>query len=289
MKSEHRHDLKSNDLASSLLTFQDYIKVYGGRVFLGIAIVVLVIVLIIQRSGKSQAEAIKLQDDLAYANGQIDRLNHVQVIGDGQVTVRPAEVDPVRRLLQEIREKASDKNVLAEAAVSQGDYSWALANYPNVPGAATQPSLAPDKPRSDLLKDAKEAYQQVISDYPDQTLAVVKAHIGLAAVAENEGNWDEAKHQYEAVSGMSSAATYFQNYAKEKLKRLEEIRQPLLVGTVPEKAEISKPILPSTTTPVHSTTPAATKTVTPAATSATQHVAAPATKHTATTRPAKKK
>ena len=59
MKSEHRHELKSNDLAKSLLTFQDYVKVYGGRVFLGLAIVVLIIVLIIQRSGKSQAEAQK--------------------------------------------------------------------------------------------------------------------------------------------------------------------------------------------------------------------------------------
>src|SRR4051794_2625127 len=90
MKSEHRHDLKTNDLAKSLLTAQDYVKVYGGRVLLGIAIAILIIVLIVQRSGRPQPKALKLQDDLAYANAQIARLEHAQVIGDSQVTVRPA-------------------------------------------------------------------------------------------------------------------------------------------------------------------------------------------------------
>ena len=37
MKSEHRHDLKTNDLAKSLMTFQDYAREYGGRVILGLA------------------------------------------------------------------------------------------------------------------------------------------------------------------------------------------------------------------------------------------------------------
>src|SRR4051812_23641315 len=99
MKSEHRHDLKTNDLAKSLLTAQDYVKVYGGRVLLGIAIITLIIVLFVQRPGRPHPKPQNLQDDLAYANAQIARLEHAQVIGDSQVTVRPAEVDQVRRLL----------------------------------------------------------------------------------------------------------------------------------------------------------------------------------------------
>jgi tetratricopeptide (TPR) repeat protein len=281
MKSEHRHDLKTNDLAKSLLTTQDYVKLYGGRVFLGLAIVVLIIVLIIQRSSRSQAEAAKLRDDLAYADSQIDRLSRAQVVGDGQVTVRPAEVDQVRRLLQEIREKASDKKTLADAAAAQGDYSWALANYPDVPGAASQPSLRPDKPRPELLKDAKDAYQQVLSQYPDQHMSVIKAHFGLAAIAEDESNWDEAKKQYEAVANSSDASTTYQNLAKGKLIRLEEIRQPILVGTVPEKAETIKRVpLPSTTTP-------STNTSTHPATPATKAAVTPATKSAGATKPAK--
>jgi len=263
MKAEHRHELKTNDLAKSLLTFQDYVKVYGGRVFLGLAIVILIIVLIVQRMGKSRDEAIKMQDDLAYVIGQIDRLSRAQVVGEGQVTMRPAEADQVRRILQEIREKGSDKKILAEATVAQGDYCWALANFPNVPGATTQPSLRPEKPRDDLQKEAKDTYQQVMIQYPDEAQAVIKARFGLGAVAENEGNWDEAKKQYEAIRDNSAASTSYQNLAKAKIMRLEEIRHPLLVGVVPDKPEVPKITLPSTTTPSETTRPATTGAVAP--------------------------
>jgi hypothetical protein len=178
------------------------------------------------------------------------------VVGDGQVTMRPAEADQVRRILQEIRDKASDKRVLADATVAQGDYSWALATYPEVPAAATQPSLKPEKPRPDLLKDAKDSYIQVLTQYADQPQAVIKARFGLGAVAENELNWDEAKKQYEAIRDMSDASISYQNLAKAKLMQVEEIRHPLLVGTVLEKAETPKISLPSTTTPSETTKPA---------------------------------
>jgi tetratricopeptide (TPR) repeat protein len=272
MKSEHRHDLKTNDLAKSLFTFQDYAREYGGRVILGLVIVILAIVLIVQRMGNSGATQLKVRDDLAYARNQIDRLNHVRVSDDGRPTVRPAEVDGVRKILQEIRDKASDKNVLAAAAVAMGDYSWALANYPDLPAAATQPSLKPDKDRADLLKDAQSAYQQVLSEYPDEVLANITARFGLGAVAENQSNWDEAKKQYEAVKAMASPiADTYKILADARLKELEAIRQPVLVGAVPEKAELPKPPTPSTTI---TTTPATTQT-TPA----------PTTKASATTRP----
>ncbi|MDB5323146.1 MAG: hypothetical protein JWN40_4777 [Phycisphaerales bacterium] len=271
MKSEHRHDLKTNDLAKSLLTFQDYAREYGGRVILGLVIVILAIVLIMQRMGNTGATQAKVRDDLAYARNQIDRLNHIRVFDDGRPSVRPAEVDSVRKLLQEIRDKATDKSVLAAATVALGDYSWALANYPDLPAATTQPSLKPDKDRADLLKDAQSAYQQVITEYPDDILSNITARFGLAAVAENQSNWDEAKKQYEAVKAMSTpAADTYKILADAKLKQLEAIRQPVLIGTVAEKAELPKP-------------PATAPTTTAPAT--TQAMPTPTTKPSATTRP----
>src|SRR5438046_1636620 len=104
MKAEHRHELKTNDLAKSLLTFQDYVKVYGGRVALGIAIVILLVVLIMQRINSSHTAAERARDDLAYARSQIDRLSHVFVTMDGRPSVVPAEVENVPTLLQHARE-----------------------------------------------------------------------------------------------------------------------------------------------------------------------------------------
>src|SRR5205814_10266448 len=84
MKAEHRHELKTNDLAKSLLTFQDYVKVYGGRVALGIAIVILLVVLVMQRINSSHTAAERARDDLAYARRQNDRLSPAFVTVHGR-------------------------------------------------------------------------------------------------------------------------------------------------------------------------------------------------------------
>ncbi|HEY7115544.1 MAG TPA: hypothetical protein VH475_03100 [Tepidisphaeraceae bacterium] len=254
MKSEHRHELKTNDLAKSLITFQDYAKEYGGRVALGLAIVILAIVLITQRISRARSDAQRYQDNLAFARSVIDRLNHVQVGFSGQVSVQPGDADPARRILQEIREKASDKHTLADALLAQGDLEWALANYPDL-AAATQPAPKLEKDRGDLLKDAKAAYQRVLEQYPDQPIPVAGAHFGLAAVAENERQWDDARKHYDAIKNAAGASQY-KNWAEFKLKRLDEIRQPVLVGQVAEKFEIPAPPSTGPTTQL-STRPAA--------------------------------
>jgi hypothetical protein len=247
MKAEHRHELKTNDLAKTLLTFQDYVKVYGGRVALGVAIVILLVVLIMQRINSSHTAADRARDDLAYARTQIDRVNHAFVTFEGRPSVAPAEVETVPRLLQQVRDTASDKAVLAAAVVAQGDYAWAMANFPPSPAATSQPSLRP-APDHDYIKEARNAYQEVLSQYPDQLLSAIAAHFGLAAIAENEGNWDEARRQYEVVKSMGDNMQTFKLLADGKLKRLEEIRKPLLIGQVPEKMEIPQPPATGATT-----------------------------------------
>jgi hypothetical protein len=239
------------------MTFPDYVRVYGAKVLLGLAIVVLVIVLIFNRISNSRAQSAKARDDLAYARSQIERLTHVSVHPDGRVTVRPGEIENVRSLLQQVRNDTSDKNVLAAAAVAQGDYAWGLANYPNLPEAATQPAFRPDRDRGELLKEAQSAWQEVVSNYADKTLSVIAARFGLGALAENESKWDDAKTQYDAVLSLASTDKgygEFKDLAEAKLKRLESLRTPVLVGEVPATVELPKPELPATTTTAPSTT-----------------------------------
>jgi hypothetical protein len=288
MKSEHRHELKTNDLAKHLITTQDYVQRYGGRVALGIAIVILVIVLINQRIASGRKQEQDLRNDLAYARGEIQRLDDIDFMG--RPAVKPADVEMARTLLQRVRDNASDKTLQAEALYWLGEYAWGIANYPDPAGAATQPSARLDKERAEALNEAKGAYQQVVDKYGDQRLAVVSARFGLAAVAENERNWDEAKKQYEAIKTHDGAAESFKRLADQKLKRLEEIRQPFLVGQVPDRPEL--PPLPTppttgTTVPTTGTTAAPTTGAATTAPSATAPAAGAATRPTgrATTRP----
>jgi hypothetical protein len=106
----------------------------------------------------------------------------------------------------------------------------------------------------------------VLDQYADLTMPVAAAHFGLAAVAEENHDWDLAKRHYEAVKAMGPTADAFKPVAMRKLDRLAEIRQPILIGQVPDKFEF--PNLPATTQ------------------STTQATTAPATQQ-ATTRPTK--
>jgi hypothetical protein len=291
MKAEHRHELKTNALAKSLMTFPDYVRVYGAKAILGLAIVVLVIILIFNRISNSRAQSAKARDDLAYARSQIERLNHVSVSPDGRVTVRPGELENVRGLLQQVRNDTSDKSVLAAAAVAQGDYAWGLANYPDLPAATTQPSLRPDRDRGELLKEAQSAWQEVVSNYADQTISVIAARFGLGALAENQAKWDDAKAQYDALISLASADkgyNEFRDLAEAKLKHLESLRNPVLVGQVPATAELPRPELPATTTAPSATGPTTHPAKTTTAMPTTRPSGArPTTRPSATTRPSK--
>jgi tetratricopeptide (TPR) repeat protein len=257
MKSEHRHELQTNDLSKALMTFPDYAREYGGRIALGLAIVVLAIVLIMQRLNHSHVEAQRQRDELAFARSVIQRLENATVTFQGTTTfdpTSPAVTDAARRL-RDIRENASDKAVLAQATLAEGDLAWARANFPDVSAAATQPVPKPEKDRSELLTDAKNAYQAVLSQFPDQRIPVLAARFGLAAIAENARDWDEARKHYEAVKTSLDAIDSYRRLAEIRLKALDDLQHPVLIGQVAEKLEL--PPLPTQPTTAPATAPAA--------------------------------
>jgi tetratricopeptide (TPR) repeat protein len=264
MKSEHRHDLQTNDLAKSLMTFPDYVREYGGRVALGLAIVVLAVILIMQRTNRSQAESIRYRDDLAFARTVIERVSNAGVNFQGGTTFDPGNpaIGDARRRLRDVRENASDKAVLAQALLAQGDLAWALGNFPEPSTASTQPAPKLEKERPEFQADAKTAYQQIVSQYPDQTIPFLASHFGLAAIAENARNWDEARKEYQIVKDHPEAIESYKRLADRQLKALDDLRHPVLIGQVPDKLELPTP--PNTLTP--STAPSSQATTRPTTT-----------------------
>jgi hypothetical protein len=213
---------------------------------------------------------VQSRDDLRSASDQVERLKNF--------AMKPTEAGPIRTSLQRILNDASDKGIQSEALVEQGELAWALATFPELPAATTDRSLRPEKERPELLREAREAYQKVVDGYGDSPQSVAAARFGLAAIAENERKWDDAKAQYGAIAAMGEATSESnRKLAESKLKTLDELRKPVLIGEVPEKPELP-PIEPE---------PATTPATGPATTSATTNATAPAAikSPAATTRP----
>ena len=81
--------------------------------------------------------------------------------------------------------------------------------------------------KADALTKAEEAAKRVIADYPEQSLAVGKAHLALGVVALDRGDWDGAKKQYELLTDKDGpfAGTAFAIEAAMQLSHIDDYRK----------------------------------------------------------------
>lgn len=207
MKSERRHQLKSSELGDML----EQAKVYAAENWSKIAsVAVLVIVLIAVglyiRHSRSQEVAQNWQQMFAVLNrdtsaGKID--------------------------LEQIALQSSDKNLAAIAWKVLGDQylnRWLLAE---------------DIQRDDLAREARKAYMQILDQYQDNTLAVADAHIGLAVLAENLGQWSDARdHCQKIVSDPRFVGTIFAALAQNRLANLNRWQEPVVFAAEAQTVQI---------------------------------------------------
>jgi hypothetical protein len=160
---------------------------------------------------------------------------------------------------------SDDPKLKAEALVDRGDLDWQLANFPDLPGAATQPALQPAMSVDQYLSRAAEAYQQILtsSDYANEHESAWAARFGLAAIAENRRQWDEARRQLQAVADDADAPAYLKSAAQSQITALPNMQTPLYVSssTQPTAPLVMAPpvVTPPVVTPPAVTTPVTTR------------------------------
>lgn len=175
MDSEHRHELKENDLQEFLENFGDFWKKYGNVILTVLAVVV--IIYAGQRLWRDRAES-------ARENAWTELA--------GATAPQAAE---------RIAVDYSNPTVQAIAYLKAGDLYLAKGSMPDTASARAE-TLEGENPyeqqREQALQSAEGRYQQV------QQLKVPKVYhlnamLGLAAVAENRRNWQQAEQWYDQV------------------------------------------------------------------------------------------
>lgn len=258
MKADRRHELQENTLAHVLTNFPIYVQAYGGRVLTVLAIIVMIFALVRYRNTTKLNQAAMTRESLASARDairQIDALTGGMNSAAETANRRALIYTEVNKSLDDTLNNADSDTLKAEANVARGDLYWAIANLPDLPGATTQPALALPEKRDDLLNKAAQAYESVLSTYPTQKNSRATALLGLAAIAENQGKFDDAKKRYEEVAN-SDLASVYKTLAQLKLAILPEVSKPRRIVAATQPAEpmgqpfISQPLeLPSTVKP----------------------------------------
>jgi hypothetical protein len=256
MKSERRHELKTNTLANRLEELPNFWRQYGSRLILVVLLVLLVIAIVEIRANNAQKQRLAASEQLTVVRRNI---LYLQIRDNLIDRVPPEELAAFRgqyiadatNALEVIQQAAGyvDAATNAEALLARGDLYWTEANLVELPGSTTRPSLNLSRAPENLLDDAESAYKKVVSDYPDQSDAVQAARMGLGAIAENRSHWDEATADYQAIVDDKSAAATFHDQAAARIKQVEIWKatpHPLIVESDFQPTRATQPTSQST-------------------------------------------
>jgi hypothetical protein len=276
MKAERRHELKTNTLARGIEHLPDAGRQHGTKIMVAILLALLAVFFIRQRITSGRAREASAAYALNSARGDIGQLDEAVEMGmfspQALATLRQQVATRGEENVRSVLETADDARLIAEAKLARGDLNWKLANFPDLPGAATQPALQFPRAKKDLLQTAGQSYQEVLDDPGSPPETMWTARFGLAAVRENQGEWDKAKEQYQKLVNDLNTPQPLKDQAVERLNKLDERRRPVLMGApAAEEPPATGPATstapstspstttPSTTGPASTTGPSATR------------------------------
>lgn len=255
MKSEHRHELKTNSLAEALSNLPQTLKTHGNKILTVLAVVLLIIAGVRYKRSQDEAARAQVRQSLAAAwtiLGNIQGVREPSVLEQAENDVKSAAQNVIETA------DASDHPLLASAYQALGQLYWTLATQS--PLATTQPATQPSTRPTNYLEMSEQAYTRILTDFSDQPQAVITAHLALAAIAEEKRNWDLARQHYQQVIESAEALPTDKRLAENRLAGLKELQTPLLLIPASQpvnppttqqaiEGEASSSTLPSTTLP----------------------------------------
>jgi hypothetical protein len=195
MKSTERHELKKSEMEKLLESAQAFFQVHGTKI-LGAVIIVAVVF----------GAFWYINNNAKVARQQA--LEQLMSIQSGQSA--NAKPDDLRIIAQE----TSDDKVAALAWKLYGD---ALYNQ----------TLTDEKAKvQELLIQAEQAYKTVVDKYAGEAVVAAGAKLGLAAIYEDQGKWNQAAQIYQQVAGDAQlASTGLPEIAKAKETSLASVEK----------------------------------------------------------------
>jgi len=246
MKAERRHELKTNSLERSLERLPEYWRDYGSRILLIVLVAAIFFMLVRYWNDKKAHDAELVATNIETAHTELRQLERLPaLLAAGAAPSYVAEnreklAQQVEQSVSTVLNSSKDPKQLANANLTRGDLNWTLANFPALPGADTQPSLAVPN-RDALLAQAQASYQRVIDSAGGTDDDLFYARLGIAAVAENLHQWDKAREQYNAIANSAKMATSYKEYATEQLSRIAEYESTPLIVAPPAVAPAPPP------------------------------------------------
>lgn len=237
-QGEKKGELKDLNLAEGVDRIPEIWNRHGNTILIVLTIAALAYAAWNWRARSQQQAAMLASQDLIAGRDALAELQGLSLANPEFYAVQRKRVyDMGSSAILDVLSKSEDKGVLARALVLQGDLAYAVAQMPESPAVTTRPALGMSKSVEQLLTEAKNSYQAVLAQYNTEATQAVAARLGLAAIAENAGDFAVAKQQYEAVAADEQAYQIYRDAAKEKVRRLPELERPMRLRATSGPAE----------------------------------------------------
>jgi len=206
MKSRRRHDLKQNVLDAELGRLVAFFKKRGTYIVWGVLAAALVALIIWYTRGQHSRRVTEIRSTYE----RLVMLHH-----------NPSAEAEVLVGFQELAAQDKIKRIAADACVRIGSIYARQAMASEL-----------DLERAELFSRAKSQYLRAIDSFPDESLAVAKAHFGLAKLAESRRDFPAARTSYQAVLQTAQVRGYpVAIMAEAALRGLSELEAPVRMAT----------------------------------------------------------
>jgi hypothetical protein len=282
MNAPRRKQVVALPDAHELGGFGGLVKKHVNNALTVLLVIAAIAMFVRWRMRSAEIAKLTVANELVNARSQIDQLRQIQLAFmpplDLIHNVQSIESTANAAISNVLNSSDADAHLRASALVLRGDLYWDLANLPPLPGSTTQPSLALTDSNDTLLQKSWDSYEEVLknSTYADQYEQLGSAHLGVAAIAENRGDWAAAQKELETVTGDPNSPAALISVAKVQLLQLPEIQKKMFIapptgigpvtiapasaggGPIGSAAPVSPPttqfVLPDLTSPVKAST-----------------------------------
>jgi tetratricopeptide (TPR) repeat protein len=229
MKSEHRHELKTNELAEWIANFPQWAKENTTTIIYLVVLAVVVVGVYFWKVYQKKAVATREQVELTNFASQVTLskpqilLDQPQGIDSSYVFIQAADN------LQKIAQNTKNEQAAALALIKRGEALRTELRYRlgSVPGDEI----------TNQINQAKDSYTKAIEMSSSNPSLTAAAKFGLGLCEEDLGNFEQAREIYsEIAANPDFEGTVAAEHAKRRLPIMADYQKKVFIKPSPEPA-----------------------------------------------------
>jgi hypothetical protein len=236
MKSEHRHELKTNELAEWLGNLPKWTSENLTTILVVLAVVVVAVTFLVLRSYNKNVVQAQEHNEFSNLLNQLTMIEARIPGSQAQGSDISHTLLPAADSLGNFAQNTSNSQMAALALIKQAEAKRAELHY-------RVEQITPQE-LQEKINEAKTAYTEAVRKSSGNAIIKAAAEFGLGLCDEELGYFEQAKKIYQGiVDNPDFEGTVAKAAAKNRLEVMDDYQQKVVFKPAPVKAAASQPTI----------------------------------------------